>query len=405
MNNTFDIDHINEQMLAACRLRTDPQADEVIAKVISAGFEKQINQVFMTIVQNDRFDKETFSPLGQELGGILFEYFEDTHRLPAWADPELILQGEQIFAKYGPEIFLLLNVSSLPLCYTCANGAQVLYDTGRLLTHKENVDPLARRLMETAQMITNVMSPGGLATGGHGIVTIQKVRLIHASIRYYLKQRTGDDSWDLEKFGEPINQEDLAGTLMSFGPVILSGLSQLNVELSEDEKAAYMHAWKVIGFLMGIEEALLPDTFEEGFELATAILKHQAAASEAGQALTQSCIDFVNHIIPGDTFDELPAFFMHTFLQDYTKSSGVDLDSCIGLSHDHDRADDLLLRLTKFIVGTVSLFEKGHLVSDIAKPFNKLLLDGIIKFYNDGKKVNFFIPPSLRKNWGVEDDQ
>lgn len=405
MFKTFDIASITEPMLEQSRLRTDPIADQTITDVIHAGFERQINEVFMTVVQNNQFDQQTFAPLGDGLGGILFDYFESTKQLPPWADPALILKGEEVFAKWGPEIFMLLNVSSLPLCYTCANGAQVLYDTGRLLTHNENIDPLARRLMETAQMVVNVMSPGGLAEGGQGIVTTQKIRLIHASIRYYIKQRKDALAWDSKEFGAPINQEDLAGTLMSFGPVILSGLKQLNIALTSDEKKAYMHCWKVVGYLMGIEDALLPDTFQQGFDLATKILKHQSAESEAGKALTESCIKFVNYILPGDVFDELPAYFIHTFLEEYAESSGVDLDQCIGIRHDHKLAEGLIMKLTKFLVGAMSFAEHDDFISNVSKPFNKALLEGIIKHYNEGKGTKFMIPPSLCKDWGVADDE
>ena len=403
MSNSFDINRINPVVLDEYRHQTDPIADQVITKIINSGFEAQINEVFMTIVRNHEFDKNTFSGLGDDLGAILFDYFESTHHLPEWADEALILQGEKVFATWGPEIFLLLNVSSLPLCYTCAKGAQVLYDTGRLLTHNENIDPLARRLMETAQMVVNVMSPGGLAPRGRGIVTIQKVRLIHASIRYYLKNQK-HSTWDVSYFGEPINQEDLAGTLMSFGPVILSGLKQLGVDLSKEEKEAYMHAWKVVGYLMGIQPIFLPDTFEEGFDLASKILNHQAAKSEAGIALTNSCIQFVNHIVPGDNFNELPGFLMHTFLEEYSKAAKVDLDQCIGLTHDTNWAEGLVMRLTKTVIGSIDFFERSEFVNKISKHFNELLLKGIISYYNEGKNTHFLIPPSLKKNWKIEDN-
>ncbi|MEP3388991.1 MAG: oxygenase MpaB family protein [Reichenbachiella sp.] len=404
MKETFDISKITSPFLDQCRLQTDPIADNTIAKVIDSGFEQQINEIFMTIVQNHSFDRETFSSLGSELNNILFEYFESTCDLPEWADTDLILKGEGVFATYGPEVFMLLNVSSLPLCYTCAKGAQVLYDTGRLLTHKGDVDPLARRLMETAQMVLNVMSPGGLALGGQGIVTTQKVRLIHASIRYYLKNRRDGQSWNVQTFGEPINQEDLAGTLMSFAPVILSGLKQLKVELTPEQIHAYMHSWKVVGYLMGINEKLLPDTFDEGFELATKILKHQAAPSEAGKALTSSCIQFVNDMIPGNAFDELSGYLMHTFLQEYSDACGVDLAKCIGVDHEVGAVDHLVLKLTKLLAGTISFFERDNFVNEISKPFNKVLLEGIIKFYNSGQRTHFLIPPSLKKNWGVSEN-
>ncbi|WP_420580649.1 oxygenase MpaB family protein [Reichenbachiella sp.] len=403
MKERFDISKITTPFLDQSRLETDPIADDTITQVIKSGFERQINEIFMTIVQNHKFDKETFAELGPELSTILLEYFESTSHLPDWADEKLILKGEGVFAAYGPEVFMLLNVSSLPLCYTCAKGAQVLYDTGRLLSHKGDIDPLARRLMETAQMILNVMSPGGLAAGGQGIITTQKVRLIHASIRYYLKNRRDGEIWDVQNFGEPINQEDLAGTLMSFAPVILSGLKQLGVELTSEQINAYMHSWKVVGYLMGIDEHFLPDTFEEGFALATKILEHQAAPSRAGNELTTSCIEFINHMVPGDTFDELPGFLMHTFLQDYSNACGINLAKCIGVDHEVSAVDHLVLKMTKLLVGTISFLERDNFVNEISKPFNKVLLEGIIKFYNSGQRAHFLIPPSLKKNWGISD--
>jgi hypothetical protein len=207
-----------------------------------------------------------FSSLGQPISDLLDNYLDVSGKLPAWADAGLIRRGEELFEQYGPEVFMLLNVSSLPLCYCCGNGAQVLYDTGRLLAHNGKVDPLARRLMETAQMIVNVLSVGGLSEGGNGTITVQKVRLIHASIRYFLKCGQAGGPWDTNTFGEPINQEDLAGTLMSFGPVILTGLKKLGISLSDDDTKAWMHCWNVTGYILGIDETLLPDTYPQGWD-------------------------------------------------------------------------------------------------------------------------------------------
>ena len=402
MSNTFDVDSINEQLLENFRSQTDPLADNTISKIVSSGEKERVNQVMKLLFTNESFHKGMFSTLGEELSNILDEYIQSTSKLPDWADASKIKNGEKLFSLYGPAIFMLLNVSSLPMCYTCAKGAQVLYETGRLLTHKGNIDPLARRLMETAQMVVNVLSNGGLAENGKGIVTVQKVRLIHASIRYYLKQgQYQGEKWDTSTFGEPINQEDLAGTLMSFGPVILAGMKQLNIEVSEAQQADYMHCWKVVGYLMGIDGRLLPDSFEDGFELATRILEHQAEASEAGEALTNSCIQFMNVLIPGNLFDDVPAYFIRYFLEDFTISSGKDLSPCIGLPKEDSVKDRIVLKLTKMITGEFSHLEERKIVQEISSHFNKRLLEGIIHHYNEGKDVQFFIPPSLQEDWGL----
>lgn len=402
MNNTFDISNISNESLEQYRLMADPVADKTVSLIIESGFTKEINQVLMTLMRNDSVGADTFLAFDPALAKILTEYFSQTSRLPEWADPALIAEGERVFSLFGPEIFMLLNVSSLPLCYTCAKGAKVLYDTGRLLSHNNDMDPLARRLMETAQMVVNVMAPGGLAAGGKGIVTIQKVRLIHASIRYYLKNKQYDNTtWDVAELGEPINQEDLAGTLMSFGPVIISGLKQLNVQFSEKQVQSYIHCWKVVGHLMGIHQPLLPDTYDEAFALAVKILKHQAVASDEGKALAASCIGFINYIIPGNSFDDLPSYMMQFFLKEFSAASGVDLAGCIGVDTRADVKDRIALSLTRYITGKISHLEHGPFIRKISPIFNRFLLTAIVHHYNAGKAVHFCIPPSLQKDWDL----
>lgn len=402
--SSFNLEEITPQLLDQFRNQTDPIADDTVAKIIASGEEQQINKVMMLMFQNDSFQKGMFASLGDEISQLLDEYIESTGTLPEWAELDKVRSGEKLFSLYGPEVFMLLNVSSLPLCYTCAKGAQVLYDTGRLLAHNNDIDPLARRLMETAQMVVNVLTEGGLSEGGKGIVTLQKVRLIHASIRHYLKEgEYKGEKWDVSEFGEPINQEDLAGTLMSFGPVILSGLDRLNISLSDKEQSDYMHCWKVVGYLMGIDSRLLPDSYGEGFGLATAILKHQSSASEAGKALTDSCIQFMNYLIPGNTFNDIPNYFIHYFLEAFSDSSGVDLASCIGVNDRSSSKDRIILGLSKILLGGVNHLEDHKFVQKISSYFNKKMLEGIIHHFNHGKNVHFFIPPSLQKDWGLMD--
>lgn len=405
MHSTFDVSNITMETLDKLRLITDPLADETISKIIESGFEKQINEVFKTLVSNQSISSDTFSEFDNQLQTILNNYLNESAKLPSWSDRSLIEKGEEVFSLYGPGIFMLLNVSSLPMCYTCGKGALVLYDTGRLLTHNGNVHPLARRLMETAQMIVNVMSPGGLSPNGDGIVTIQKVRLIHASIRYFLKTKGyNGEPWNVEENGEPINQEDLAGTLMSFGPVIINGLKHLGLELTKQQEDAYMHTWKVVGYLMGIREELLPDTYQEGFDLATRILTHQSIPSDAGKALTQSCIEFINHTLPGNSFNELPSYLMATFLEDFAKASSKDLASFIGVSNDAGKKERIAYSISKIISEGVGKLEHHLFIQKVIKKFNKLLMHGMIHYFNEGKSVHFYIPPSLQKDWGIAEE-
>ena len=135
-------------------------------------------------------------------------------------------------------------------------------------------------------MIFPVMLRGGLTTpDGGGVAQVLKVRLIHATIRHLIMRgnpaavmaggETGATlaelapegpglhralyarGWNVPQHGLPINQEELAYTLLTFHYVFLRSLRRLGLGLTAAEEGAYLHGWNVVGHLLGIEPALL----------------------------------------------------------------------------------------------------------------------------------------------------
>jgi hypothetical protein len=256
--------------------------------------------------------------------------------------------------------------------------------------------------METAQMVVNVLAPGGMQAGGHGVITIQKVRLIHASIRYFLRHPHAPDQpiWNSSYYGEPINQEDMAGTLMSFSALILDGLRQFGIDLSPEEQNGYMHIWKVVGHLMGLHEDLLVDTFEEGWELGITIMKRQAAPSDDGKMLTQACIEFMQHMVPGTLFDDVPEYMLWYFMDDISQAIGHDVAGYLGLEHQHNIKGMLIMKLSHLFCSAINEMEEhSRIVQEVVSVFNQKLLQGYLNLYNEGKNQHFYIPPSLKQDW------
>jgi hypothetical protein len=68
------------------------------------------------------------------------------------------------------------------------------------------------------------------------------VRLIHSAIRHFI----GSGVWD-EALGRPINQEDMAITLLTFSVSVLDGLRRFKIREAPEREEAYLHHWKVIG--------------------------------------------------------------------------------------------------------------------------------------------------------------
>jgi len=200
--------------------------------------------------------------------------------LPAWADKKLIRAGQAFFARHAPDIMTLLGLLSLPYCYTAADGAMVLYLSEKI--RKQTT----RRLHDTAVFVWEVMAPEAFASGGNAFSEILRIRLVHAAVRFYTLQ---SGTWNKE-LGTPINQEDMAGTNLSFSLIVVRGLRKLGVQISNAEQIAFLHLWKVVGCFSGLDEDLLPENGKMATQLDSAIKKRQFKISAHGQELTKSLI-------------------------------------------------------------------------------------------------------------------
>ena len=67
-----------------------------------------------------------------------------------------------------------------------------------------------------------------LRPGGKGFDSALRVRVLHAKVRRSLLQSKSDGQsiprWDIESNGVPINQEDMAATLLAFSVNVLLGI-------------------------------------------------------------------------------------------------------------------------------------------------------------------------------------
>ena len=273
------------QFLDSMREMTDPLADEVVTTVVQSGGLEAFNQMMKQLVNNH-------DEIPTSLPPVVHEFFEQTKALPDWADQEKIVRGEQVFDLYGPEMVTMLFFVALPTAYAAKRGSHVLRITSELTKH------VHRRIFRTAQFILDVMQAGGLGPNGRGIQSAQKLRLLHASIRYYIANKPEWKSkWD-PAWGLPINQEDLAGTMMDFSVGVLRGLQRGRIRLSPEETEAYIHCWKVIGHILGICPDLMPENVEDAFDLADTIIPRQLGESDSGKLLMKDLIRFLQRFLP-----------------------------------------------------------------------------------------------------------
>ncbi len=245
--------------------------------------------------------------------GQVAAFLEKKPPLPSWADPVKLKRSADFFAEHAVLIGTGLFCASLPEAYAGARGARVLALTTRLVT-----DPV-RRIYETAQMLFDSMVEGGLdpATGA-GYASIRRVRLMHAAVRHLVLTDPSVargaglpfPSWDPER-GAPINQEDLLGTLMSFTQTVFEFLDRVGDVYGDDEADAYLHAWCVVGYLLGIEKNLLPLSLDDAREITAAIRRRQYCPSDDGALLGQALVGAMRASVAWPVLRPLPASLIY----------------------------------------------------------------------------------------------
>jgi ER-bound oxygenase mpaB/B'/Rubber oxygenase, catalytic domain len=370
-------EHWTDDVLEPMRHVGDPLADKVISTLVDAGEIASVNAVMRNLVENEYWVPET-------LPAIVRDYLQSTADLPPWADSAKIAAGQQVFWRYGPRLILILHCYSLPFCYVARKGVQVLALTSRLTGNA------ARRIVETAQMLVDVMQPGGLESPeGRGRRTIQKVRLMHAAVRRLAVQ---SPAWRNE-FDLPVNQEDLAGTLMSFSWIALDGLEKLGILLSDTEKEAYLHCWQVIGHQLGILGDVTPVDIASARALAGSVARRQFAPSAEGKDMTRALVETMQYMLPGNLLDGLPALFISYFL-------GREHAGMIGIGQD-GLADVVAAPLR--IGGTVfsGLLRDSQPLRALAEKVGQLLINSIVYVERGGNRPSFTIPAELKQQWGV----
>jgi hypothetical protein len=366
----------SDAQLDAMRQTQDVVADPVVAALFAAGQVDAVNSLMKTLVENDGLPPDALPP-------SVAAYLSATSGLPDWADPTKIAAGERVFWRYGPAIIAVLTCYALPFCYAGRKGVQVLALTARLRTNP------TRRIVETAQMVVDVMRPGGLGAVGSGIRTAQKVRLMHAGVRCLIGQYPG---WKPE-FDLPINQEDLAGTLVSFSSITIDGLQRLGYALANDEIEGYLHAWKVVGHILGIHPEMLPVDYADASALSARIAARQFAACDEGRYMTSALVEMLQHIVPGDLFDAVPELLMRHLLGDHT----ADI-----LAVAPQPAADILMRPLQLLLHAGStVVHSSNELTRVHELFGRALIEGIMLVGRGGKRIPFTIPTELLQEWGV----
>ena len=267
---------------------------------------------------------------------------------------------------------------------------------------------------------------------GKGYIAAKKVRFLHASMRFMLTQPENcrpwgnkenpqslaetmsqrKSPWDTERYGVPVNQEDLAYTLLTFGLVIPRGLEAWGLPLSLEQKEAFLHLWRLIGYIMGVDQALLTDNWDEAQALFEMIQQRQAGPSDEGVVLTEALMGFL-----GDYMPHLPGL-AH-------RLSAAMIINQLGMEHASFILDEMLIKDTRkfwrwpiykvaaksfrgYLIMREKVFKRfkhlGGLTANRIHEASELLIDS----WRDGYSRKPFFVPADASTWvrapGIDED-
>lgn len=184
-------------------------------------------------------------PLGQPES--LTRLVQHASALPLWVDLARATRGGAAVLKKGLVGSAVLTYRSLIAGYASPAGNKPLALSGRLTQYA------GRRLAETGRFVQHLTQPNGVAPFSRGWVSVLRVRLMHAQMRRLLLTTT---EYRVADWGLPINQADMAATILLFSQVLVDGLRSLGLAVSREEAEDVLHLWRVVAFLIGVDPEL-----------------------------------------------------------------------------------------------------------------------------------------------------
>jgi hypothetical protein len=285
--------------LDALRHSGDELADATVATLFERGEVAKLNTLMRNI-------STVGAPLPDGLPDVARDYLNETSTPPAWVDWDVMEQARLFFIHNNVHISTALSFASMPACY-------VLPPVAKLLAATHSLRYPSKRMAETGQFTVYLMRPDAFESGSHFIPAVQKVRLLHASIRHHLLR---ENHWDTATFGTPICQEDMIGGQMLFSLLVLDSLHRLNIHMSVEGAEAYYYAWRVVGAMLGVDQEHAPIDTESAREYLDLYMVRHMGPSAEGIQLTRQLIDLYEEVVPGTLFDPVVSALIRYLIGD-----------------------------------------------------------------------------------------
>ncbi|MFI1357775.1 oxygenase MpaB family protein [Streptomyces sp. NPDC020898] len=353
--------------------------DELADATVNTLFERGEIGKFNTLMRY-------FSTVGQDLPDglpdVARDYLHATSTPPSWVDWGEMEKARLFFIDNNVHISTALSFAAMPACYAIPHVA-------KLLSATHSLEYPSRRMAETGQFTVYLMQPDAFEAGSRFIPAAQKVRLLHASIRYHLRR---EGRWDVAALGTPICQEDMIGGQMMFSIQVLDALHRLGIHMSIDGAESYFYAWRVVGDMLGISLDHTPTDVGSARQFSDLYMTRHMGPSEEGARLTRQLIDLYEEVVPGTLLDPVVAALIRYLIG----------DTCADWLQVPRTAWDTAVKAAPALLGILERIEDNS-------PLGAWVLDHLgnitthleLSSLTRGRVMQYAIPEQLKSEYGV----
>ncbi|MQY22508.1 oxygenase MpaB family protein [Nocardia macrotermitis] len=208
------------------------------------------------------------------------EFFDHVEAVPDWVDWDKIRLAERVMSLSGRDALYVARDMSFLGGYLASGFNKTLLRTGAL-----EKGP-AKRFAETTQWALDVSSAGGMLPLGLGYRSTVRVRMIHSMVRRHVAAMP---DWRGDEWGLPINQTDMAATMVGALIAPTVGAIGLGMLVTPREADAMAHFTRYVGWVMGVQERFLPKDFRDSvrvlFHTMTAITNPDETSSQLAKPM------------------------------------------------------------------------------------------------------------------------
>ncbi len=255
----------------------DDSADQVAAQILADGATAAVNTAWESWVNNG-------DPLPSGMPRYLTSYLQQVNALPSWADTSLLAASEQYYKRLASYLFVSQSLGSGILSTVIPREARTVYWSAGGLDMKA-------RAAKTFTFGYDLNSVTAWEPTGHFIVTANKTRLVHATVRGMLPHSPSFESATDQP--KPISNGDILRTFHSVATFAHNNVLTWGVKLSATEQAADLHAWQVALHLLGVQDQFIPASWSDAQAQAQQMLWPDLTATAEGTSLAQTLLGYM----------------------------------------------------------------------------------------------------------------